>query len=68
MKKNMEIKQKAYTPISQEKYDKLMKEYNPDGYSWGYSFSEKGNDILFCTSRNTHAAYLINTNEKEAVL
>ena len=66
-KKNTEIKQKAYTPISQEKYDKLMKEYKPDGYSLDYFFSEKGNGILFCTSRSTHAAYLINTNEKEAV-
>lgn len=27
----------------------------------------KGNGILFCTSRSTHAAYLINTKEKEAV-
>ena len=66
-KKNAEIKQKAYTPISQGKYDKLMKEYKPDGYSWDYSFSEKGNGILFCTSRSTHDAYLINTHEKEAV-
>ena len=66
-KKNAEIKQKAYTPISQEKYDKLMKEYKPDGYSWDYNFSQKGNGILFCTSRSTHAAYLINTHEKEAV-
>lgn len=58
---------KAKNIYSQEKYDKLMKEYKPDGYSWDYSFSEKGNGILFCTSRSTHAAYLINTNEKEAV-
>lgn len=35
-------KQKAYTTISQEKYDKLMKEYKPDSYSWDYFFSEKG--------------------------
>ncbi|MBQ0142003.1 MAG: hypothetical protein KBT06_04265 [Prevotellaceae bacterium] len=58
---------KAKNIYSQEKYDKLMKEYKPDGYSWAYSFSEIGNGILVCTSRSTHAAYLINTNEKEAV-
>ncbi|MBQ0058012.1 MAG: hypothetical protein KBT20_10195 [Bacteroidales bacterium] len=66
-KEKNETKPKGYTTISQEKYDKLMKEYKPDGYSWKYFFSEKGNGILFCTSRSTHAAYLINTTEKEAV-
>lgn len=60
-------KQKTYTLINQEKYDTLIEKYHSDGYSWDYFFSEKGNVILFCTSRSTHAAYLINTTEKEAV-
>lgn len=65
--KNSKTKQRSLTTIPKGKYNKLMSEYQSGDYSREYMFFERGNGIFFCTSRNTHAAYLINTNEKEAI-